>query len=552
MSTPAVSPPSPSDLLDVAEAALSSTFGTEFDLWAMGEGCLRPVGPRAQAATGEGRERALALEDQVQSRLMAAADPLVFKQDDDRFLVGLPLGGSRGETLLATATLEACPEAILLKTANLLLSDLDLRRELQQCRHDLDACAIQIGNDFEELTFLRRLAESLDLSDLSQGLWDLAKIVLPQLARMIRTELLALVAAGTIQQEATEAAAGDVAGDAEVWVGDQQELGRVCRRLVQRFHESARRRPFVQSGFSGHAEAADFPGVRAFIITSLRKGERVLGWLVAINQRAPARLPGTHEHWPAGHTGFGSIEAGLMSSVATILATHACNVEMLREKESVLVKVVRAMVSAVDAKDPYTCGHSERVALVGRLLGQRLRLGEEECERLYLAGLLHDLGKLGVPDAVLSKPGPLTNEEFNEIRPHPERGWAILHDLQQLEFLIPGILHHHERYDGGGYPDGLAGEEIPLPARILAVADSYDAMASDRPYRKGMPQEKVAAILHAGAGKQWDPRVVEAFLNAMPEIRAQWEGYRPQTPVRSRARPAGPRAEGASTAAGQP
>jgi len=196
MSTPAVSPPSPSDLLDVAEAALSSTFGTEFDLWAMGEGCLRPVGPRAQAATGEGRERALALEDQVQSRLMAAADPLVFKQDDDRFLVGLPLGGSRGETLLATATLEACPEAILLKTANLLLSDLDLRRELQQCRHDLDACAIQIGNDFEELTFLRRLAESLDLSDLSQGLWDLAKIVLPQLARMIRTELLALVAAG--------------------------------------------------------------------------------------------------------------------------------------------------------------------------------------------------------------------------------------------------------------------------------------------------------------------------------------------------------------------
>lgn len=549
MPNPTSSPDSElSHLVEAARSALADTLGTSFDLWALGDGQVRSLGalgppdpdspPRNDASFRCGGVSGPRVSAEALQR--AAKQPIVVKQADERFLLGLPLGKNRHETLVATATLDDGPEESLLKMAKLLLSDLDLRRELQRCHDDLDACAVQIGIDFEQLTFLRKLAEYLDLSDASQGPWDLARIALPQLAAMVRAEALVLLTARHSQEPEGQRL---VADRAEVWIGPEILPVAACCRLVERFHEAARRKPFIQNNFAAHPEAGEFPGVREFVLVCLRKGERILGWLVAVNQMGSEDIgvsamrrvePG--EDAPAPPCGFGTVEAGLISSVATILATHACNVQLLREKESLLVKTVRAMVSAIDAKDPYTFGHSERVALVARFLGRRLGLSEELCEQLYLAGLLHDLGKLGVPDAVLRKPGPLTDEEFDAIRPHPERGWMILHDLEELGFLIPGILHHHERYDGRGYPDGLAGEEIPLSARILAVADSYDAMASDRPYRRGMPLEKVTQILRDGSGKQWDPRVVEVFLGAIPEIRALWESYRPETPVRVRIR----------------
>ena len=175
-------------------------------------------------------------------------------------------------------------------------------------------------------------------------------------------------------------------------------------------------------------------------------------------------------------------------------------------------------MSTIETRDPYTRGHSERVARFAERLGQELRLSEEFCKRLNLMGLLHDVGKIGVSDAVLRKPGRLTDEEFAEIRQHPDQAWVILHELESLHYVLPGVEHHHERYDGSGYPDALAGKEIPLAARILSVADAYDAITSDRPYRKGMSQDKAEAILHEGAGTQWDPQVVEAFFRIMPEI----------------------------------
>jgi HD-GYP domain-containing protein (c-di-GMP phosphodiesterase class II) len=134
-----------------------------------------------------------------------------------------------------------------------------------------------------------------------------------------------------------------------------------------------------------------------------------------------------------------------------------------------------------------------------------------------MAGLLHDIGKIGVPDYVLGKPDRLTDEEFAQIKRHPEIGCAILKHLKQLHFVLPGVLHHHESFDGRGYPHGLAGDSIPLLGRIIAVADAYDAMTSDRPYRSGMPTEKAEAILRSGAGKQWDPRMIEAFFQEIDE-----------------------------------
>jgi HD-GYP domain-containing protein (c-di-GMP phosphodiesterase class II) len=153
---------------------------------------------------------------------------------------------------------------------------------------------------------------------------------------------------------------------------------------------------------------------------------------------------------------------------------------------------------------------------------------EAHCNKIYLAGLLHDVGKIGVSDAVLRKPGKLDVDEYEEIKTHAEKGWGILSDLEQLSYVLPGVLCHHETYDGRGYPDKLRGEEIPIDGRILAVADAYDAMTSDRPYRAGMPQEKAEEILRAGAGSQWDPRVVETFLGIMAEIIEIRDNYEPR------------------------
>jgi HD-GYP domain-containing protein (c-di-GMP phosphodiesterase class II) len=133
--------------------------------------------------------------------------------------------------------------------------------------------------------------------------------------------------------------------------------------------------------------------------------------------------------------------------------------------------------------------------------------------------LLHDVGKIGIDDEVLRKPGKLTEAEYEHIKSHAEIGFKILNDIKQLDEVLPVVLHHHEQWDGRGYPQGLAGESIPLLARIVAVADSFDAMGSDRPYRQGMSDEKLDAILRDGSGKQWDAQVVEAFFRARDAIR---------------------------------
>src|SRR5262249_51571272 len=155
---------------------------------------------------------------------------------------------------------------------------------------------------------------------------------------------------------------------------------------------------------------------------------------------------------------------------------------------------------AIDAKDSYTYGHSERVARIAVELGRELGLRDDELSDIYLTGLLHDIGKIGIRDSVLCKRDKLTDEEFEHIKEHVKIGYRILADLRAIAHLLPGVLYHHERIDGGGYPEGLAGNAIPFLARILAVADSYDAMSTSRPYRAAMPPARVEAIIREGAG----------------------------------------------------
>jgi HD-GYP domain-containing protein (c-di-GMP phosphodiesterase class II) len=178
------------------------------------------------------------------------------------------------------------------------------------------------------------------------------------------------------------------------------------------------------------------------------------------------------------------------------------------------VTALLALSEAIEARDPYTQGHSARVAHMAYEVGLRLDCGEGSLALLQLGGTLHDIGKLGVADAVLKKPGPLTEDELREVRAHPEIGARMIARERELRPALPAVLYHHERWDGLGYPHGRAGEEIPFAARVLAVVDSYDAMTSDRPYREAMPAGTAAGEIDRCAGTQFAPDVAAAFLAA--------------------------------------
>ena len=178
-------------------------------------------------------------------------------------------------------------------------------------------------------------------------------------------------------------------------------------------------------------------------------------------------------------------------------------------------QVIFALAAAVEAKEKHTSQHTRRVADAARRLGVRLGLSEEELDRLYRGGILHDVGKIGVQDSILAKPGPLTDEEQMKVREHPMIGVEIVRPLRSTTDVVPTIRHHHEWFDGRGYPQGLSGQDIPLHARIVAVCDAYDSMVSDRPYRSGRSVEETVRILQAGAGRQWDPDLVKLFLEEL-------------------------------------
>jgi HD-GYP domain-containing protein (c-di-GMP phosphodiesterase class II) len=179
---------------------------------------------------------------------------------------------------------------------------------------------------------------------------------------------------------------------------------------------------------------------------------------------------------------------------------------------------LETLCRAVDAKDEYTEGHSRRVGQLGSVLGEYTGLDDEVCERIHYSGTLHDIGKIGVPDRILNKPGSLTDEEYEVVKEHPRRGGDIIQFSNIDEDVVAGIRYHHEEYDGSGYPEGLEGEEIPLFGRILAVADAVDAMLSNRSYRDPLPDKVVREELEDGAGQQFDPEVAEAGLELLEPV----------------------------------
>lgn len=202
---------------------------------------------------------------------------------------------------------------------------------------------------------------------------------------------------------------------------------------------------------------------------------------------------------------FNTVE--LFARVRSLIRVKHLN-DQLERTENILF----ALAAAVEAKDPYTEGHLHRLVVYASRISRALGLSARAKQVNQVGALLHDIGKIGIPEAILSKPGKLTPDEFAIIKQHPEIGERICRPLRFGAEIGPIVRGHHERWDGGGYPDGLAGEAIPLGARIVAVADAFDAMTTDRPYRKALVLDRVSEVLRQGAGTQWDAAVVEVFL----------------------------------------
>ena len=195
--------------------------------------------------------------------------------------------------------------------------------------------------------------------------------------------------------------------------------------------------------------------------------------------------------------------------------------ELYTKMRKVYLDTIRALAAAIDAKDPYTKGHSERVAETSVALAEELNLPGREIENIEYTALLHDIGKIGIADSILGKKGSLTSEEFDKIKEHTIMGANIIEPVDFLKNSYWAIYHHHEKYNGKGYPDGIKSEDIPILARIIAVADAYDAMSSDRPYRKKLNKDKILKELKDQSGKQFDPEVVKALISILDREREE-------------------------------
>ncbi|HSV27124.1 MAG TPA: HD domain-containing phosphohydrolase [Sedimentisphaerales bacterium] len=250
--------------------------------------------------------------------------------------------------------------------------------------------------------------------------------------------------------------------------------------------------------------------VRSIMAVPLYRKERVIGMMVAVNRLDKAD--------------FDSIDVKLFTSVANECAVFIENGRLFTDLKELFIGSMKSLTSSIDAKDQYTRGHSERVAFISRWIAERLAaqgsLHAEQVHRIYLAGLLHDVGKIGIAESVLRKNGPLTDMERKQIQAHPAIGAGILSEIKQMRDIIPGVLGHHEWHNGKGYPNGLQGDEIPLIGKIVMIADSFDAMTSKRTYRDAMSIPAALGEMRAKSGQQFDPELTKLFIES--DVQQLW------------------------------
>jgi HD-GYP domain-containing protein (c-di-GMP phosphodiesterase class II) len=408
------------------------------------------------------------------------------------------------------------PQAVL-RMSTAVVEKLATQQTSLQLKKQVAEISSHLLNTFEEITLLHRLTEHLSLS---KSITELCELSVRWLADVIPAECMVIRLNAVVDDsDGRVVNRGAERAPRLIHHGYCKLAANEFDRFMERLGPHVATEPLVLNRAATSSPTWFYPGIRELISVPVREGDHLFGWLLALNHTGAGDITNSEVE-------FGTVEASLMASVATILGIHSGNIALYREQAEFFASVVRALTSAIDAKDPYTCGHSDRVARLSVALARRMGCTTEELDTIYLSGLLHDIGKIGIDDNVLRKPGALTEEELEHIKTHPELGFKILNGVKQLDNVLPVVLHHHEAWDGAGYPSGLKGEECPMLARIVAVADSIDAMSSDRPYRKGIPDARLDQILRDGAGRQWDPQVINAVFQVRDELRHIGESER--------------------------
>jgi HD-GYP domain-containing protein (c-di-GMP phosphodiesterase class II) len=516
LSSEQIIPPQLISLGIALRQAMCNEVSPNFQLWIKNEDwCIY--------GQDESQLEATELQDNVISRMHLQSNyhsdaPSVVCLQSKQHLVVVPVRNSDGFSMAVCGIAYEYDQPMLCKFVKSLMLQNELQHQWDNFRPQIGAYAHQVTCDFEELTWLRGMAAHLEICDLRNSIATVAGKLLPNLQDLIRAQSIVLLDEHSVKNPATDLTHTQISpifstGNCPMSVAE-------CINFARQLEPQVGFLPFVRNAESRMSHIPGTTGVHSLIAIRVAKGSYQFGWLLVFNKNL-FEQPNAEDLFSAADMStweYGTFEAGLVGIAGMMLVTHARNMDLFHQQERLMIGIVRTMINAIDAKDTYTRGHSDRVASMAKRLGKQLGLNPTECEQLYMTGLLHDIGKIGIPDHILCKPDKLTKEEYEVIKRHPVIGYEILKHVQQFEYVLPGVLHHHESVDGTGYPGGLIGDQIPLSGRILAVVDAYDAMTSTRPYRMCMTREKAERILRMGAGKQWDMNVVNAFFAALSDM----------------------------------
>jgi HD-GYP domain-containing protein (c-di-GMP phosphodiesterase class II) len=378
-----------------------------------------------------------------------------------------------------------------------------------KAEEQIDMVSAELAQTYEELVLLHRLSTNMKVTEADSNFLQMACDCLTEI---VFVEGIAILLEKTIEDEQQWVIA---AGSGLIDIDDQmaavlhsrltEEINSGKEALLDSEIDSAfkydwpsRIKNIIAVPFFGKDKGESHFGGRT------HNGNCITGLMVAINRM--------------GKQDFDSTDVKLFNSVAGGCAVFIENGKLFKDLKELFIGSLKALTSSIDAKDKYTHGHSERVAFISRWIAERLSdkeaLEEEQIHKIYLAGLLHDIGKIGIEEGLLRKNGRLTEEEFSRVKKHPSIGAGILREIKQMRDIVPGVLCHHERVDGRGYPNGLIGEQIPLTGKIVGLADSFDAMTSKRTYRDAMTVEQALAEIEKGLGTQFDERLGRVFVDS--------------------------------------
>ena len=374
----------------------------------------------------------------------------------------------------------------------------------------------ELAQTYEELVLLHKLSTNMKITELDANYLQMA---CDNLTDIVSVEGIAILLEKTVEDDrklTLAAGAGLIDIHEQMTILCQQRLLREINCGKEALLDSEVDSPFKYEWDESLKNIIIVPlygsdKSNSLSETDQRNENTLIGIMVAINR--------------LDKPDFDSTDVKLFNSVANGCAVFVENGRLFNDIKELFVGSLRALTNSIDVKDRYTRGHSERVAYISRWIAERISeeepLPPEQIHRIYLAGLLHDIGKMGIDESILRKKSRLTDLEYQRIKTHPAAGARILNEIKQMHDVIPGVLYHHERVDGKGYPNGLADEQIPLIGKIIKIADSFDAMTSKRTYRNAMDIEDALLEIENGIGTQFDEKAARAFLDS--DIYQLWE-----------------------------